>query len=509
MQDPLKKLHEKDREIQLVAHALALLGWDQETYMPRNAIAERAEQVAFLEGIIHDKVTSEETGELFSVLGADKSPQPGVATLSEDDRSFVREFYRVYMKRVKLPKELVMEIARETSLSQAQWAEARSESDFGLFSPSLATIVRLTLRKAECIGYADDPYDPLLDDYEPWMKNAECAAIFEKLAPKLALLVRKISEKSKRRPVRTAAGSFDEKKQQAVSLSIMKMMGFDFESGRLDVSAHPFTTTLGSQDVRITTRYDKKNILSGIYSTIHETGHALYEQGFKASLAGTLLSNGASMGIHESQSRLWENVIGRSRGFSSRILGRLKAAFPSRFGSVGKEDFYSKMINRVEPSLIRTESDEVTYNLHIILRYNLETRLVRGELAVDDLPDAWKEESGKLLGIVPANDSEGVLQDIHWAMGAIGYFPTYSLGNLYSAQFYAKMREDIPQADGDTGSFDDRTLAAILLWLREHIHCHGSTLKASELCAKVTGRPLDPVYFTDYLEKKYGDIYEL
>ncbi len=509
MNDPLSRLKARDREIQLLSHALAILGWDQETYMPAGSVTERSEQASLLEGLIHERVTSEETGELFSLLGADEKNPSGTAGLSEDDASFLREFRRIYAKRVKLPKELVTELARETSLGQAKWAEARSKSDFGLFAPNLETLVRLTLEKADCIGWGNDPYDALLDDYEPWMKNAELASVFEKLAPKLSNLVGRIAEKSGKNPGITLSGRFDEKKQQAVSLEIMRIMGFDFESGRLDVSAHPFTATLGAADVRITTRYSENNVFSSIYSTIHETGHALYEQGFKRGISGSLLANGASMGIHESQSRLWENVLGRSRGFSARILSMLKEAFPSNLGSIDGKDFYAKVINRVEPSLVRTESDEVTYNLHIILRYNLETRLVRKELSVDDLPAAWREESRKLLGIAPEKDSDGVLQDIHWSMGAIGYFPTYALGNLYSAQFYAKMREDLPDADCDKGKFDDGTLTAILLWLREKIHSHGSVYPAGELCRRVTGKSLDPGFFTDYLEKKYGEIYGL
>lgn len=509
MSDALMKLKARDREVQLVAHTIAALGWDQETYMPPNAVAERSEQISLLEGIIHDKVTSADTGELFSLLGADGNNPEGKSALPVEDRSFIRESYRIYSKRVKLPKELVMDLARETSLSQAQWSIARSKSDFGLFKPYLEKLLRLTLRKAECIGYTKDPYDPLLDEYEPWMKSGELSSIFDALAPRLTDLVQRIGARSKRKEPRVDLGSFDEKKQQAVSLAIMKMMGFDFASGRLDVSAHPFTTALGPQDIRITTRYDKKNLVSSIYSTIHETGHALYEQGFGASLGGTLLSNGASMGIHESQSRLWENIIGRSRGFSGRILSLLSESFPAKLKGISKEKFYSKLINRVEPSLIRTESDEVTYNLHIILRYNLEMRLVTGKLAVADLPEAWKAESKKLLGVAPEKDSDGVLQDIHWSMGSFGYFPTYTLGNLYSAQFYAKMCKEIPDADGDSGKFGDETIGAILAWLRKNIHAYGSMYPASELCKRVTGKSLDPEFFMSYLEKKYGGIYGL
>jgi carboxypeptidase Taq len=509
MKDALARLKEKDRQIELMAQTLALLGWDQETYMPEMAVSARSDQLALLEGIIHDEIASGETGELLSSLGVDEDNPSGPVELGPEERSFLRELYRVYRRRTKLPRDLVMEIARETSLSQAKWAVAKKTSDFRAFAPHLEKLVRLTLRKAECLGYDKDPYEPLLDEYEPWMKQGELEAIFARLTPRLTHLVRRIEEKSRLGECREFASSFDEKKQQSVSLHIMRIMGFDFSRGRLDVSAHPFTTTLGSSDVRITTRYSKKNLLSSIYSTIHETGHALYEQGFGDGLGGTVLASGASMGIHESQSRLWENVIGRSRGFSSRILGFLKGAFPAKLGSVRNEDFYSNMVNRVKPSLIRTESDEVTYNLHIILRYNLETRLVRGELRVADLPGAWREESIKLLGIAPEKDSEGVLQDIHWSMGSIGYFPTYALGNLYSAQLYSKLRADIPSSDGDNGKFDDDSIRAILTWLRENIHRHGSVYPAKELCKRVTGKELDPDFFMDYLERKFGGIYGL
>jgi carboxypeptidase Taq len=509
MQDTLTKLKNRDKEIQLLSHTIALLGWDQETCIPEKSVNERAEQISLVEGLIHDRVTSEDTGELFSLLGADERNPAGAPGLSGNDAAFIREFYRIYKKRMKLPKELVTEFAKVTSLAQAKWAEARSKSEFGIFAPLLERIVDLTRKKADCMGYSLDPYDPLLDDFEPWMKNSELASIFGKLEPELSALAVRIAEKSGRVAPVAVDGEFDERKQREISESIMKMMGFDFGSGRIDVSAHPFTATLGSKDVRITTRYITSDPVSNVYSTIHETGHALYEQGFGDELYGTLLANGASMGLHESQSRLWENMIGRSRGFSARILSLLKDAFPAEFANVTPGDFYTRMINRVKPSFIRTESDEVTYNLHIILRYNLETRLVRGELAVADLPAAWKAESRKLLGIEPSNDSDGALQDIHWSFGSIGYFPTYALGNLYSAQFYAKLVEDVPDADGESGSFADDTIADILCWLREKIHSRGCTLTAADLCGKVTDAPLDPNFFMCYLERKYGDIYGL
>jgi carboxypeptidase Taq len=508
----LENLKKIDAEIQVVSHALAILGWDQETYMPAKAIGERAEQMSFLEGLIHEKITSREIGDTLEALEADgindkKNEADGRFTPM--DRSFFREFKRIFSKRIKLPKTLVTDIAKEVSLAQAKWAIARKESRFSLFAPSLERLLKLMNQKAECIGFGKNKYDALLDDYEPWMKTEELDVIFSKFSDRLARLVAGIADKKSKPEKQFFARAYNQKKQEAISRELMQIMGFDFDRGRIDVSAHPFTATLGASDIRITTRYRKNNLISAIYSTIHETGHALYEQGFGNDISGTLLGTGASMGIHESQSRLWENIIGRSRGFSMRILGRIKKIFPQQTSGLDNEIFYKKIVNFVEPSLVRVEADEVTYNLHIILRYNLERRLMDGDLSVADLPAAWNEESIKLLGIGPKKDSEGVLQDIHWSMGAIGYFPTYALGNLYGAQFYSKMLDHIPDADIITGSFNDSTISSVLEWLRTNIHRHGNVLTAGELCRTVTGEPLDSDYFMTYLERKFGEIYGL
>jgi carboxypeptidase Taq len=296
---------------------------------------------------------------------------------------------------------------------------------------------------------------------------------------------------------------FAEETQLKFNLLVLAAMGFEFERGRLDVSAHPFTTTLGASDIRLTTRYNEKFFPTSLFGTIHECGHGLYELGFGNDIKDSLLANAASLGIHESQSRLWENMVGRSRPFWKGFFPRLREYFPAALKNISGEQFYAA-INTVKPSLIRVEADEVTYNLHIILRFELEKSLIKDELRVDDLPAAWKEKSGALLGITPATDAEGVLQDVHWSMGAFGYFPTYTLGNLYAAQFYASLCQQQPDTESE---IEKGNLAPVLGWLRKHIHTHGAVYPAPELCRRVTGKKLDPGFFIEYLQQKYGELY--
>ncbi len=502
MKKSLQKLKEIDTELQLISHTSALLGWDQETYMPRGAVEERARQQALLSGILHDYLTDTKVGSLLEACGVSEQNLKGDSEFGARDRAFLRKFSREYFRETKIPKDLVVAFSEEASLSQAQWIEARKKSDFSLFAPHLQKILDLSREKAEKIGYTVHPYDALLDEFEPFATAASIKKIFSSLKPELMDLVRKIAG-SNQVDDSFLLKNYPVKEQEAFGRTVLQDLGFDFNRGRLDVSAHPFTTSTGSDDVRLTTRYQENQFRTGIFGIIHECGHGLYELGFPEDIKVSILAEGTSLGIHESQSRTWENIIGRSLPFWEYYFPKLKDMFPNQLRDVNLEQFY-KGINKVEPSMIRVDADEVTYPLHIILRFELELALISGELAVKDLPEAWNSKMEELLGIRPENDAEGVLQDVHWSFGAIGYFPTYALGNLYGAQFFNSMKKSLGNVDdlikqGDFG--------IILGWLRENIHQYGSIFTAEELCINATGEPLNPVYCSKYLENKYRSIY--
>jgi carboxypeptidase Taq len=505
VESALEGLHRIDREVCHLERAAAVLQWDQETYLPPQGVEDRAEQLALLEGIAHGRLIQAETGRLLEALGSTTAQPRGDEALPPVERDFCRVLRRAYDRAVKLPPELVADIARAEGLSQAAWVQARREDNFAAFVPHLKAMIGFARRKAECWGAAGGGvYDALLDIHEPGMTAAAIAALFGPLGERLSALIRKIGG----RPQPEASfldRDYDAALQARYNRELMERLGFDFRRGRLDISAHPFTTTLGFDDVRITTRYSPRNVLSGVFSTIHESGHAFYELNISPELRGSSLANGVSMGIHESQSRLWENVIGRGRAFWTGQYPRFKALFPEQLGGVDAAAFY-RGLNRVYPSLIRVEADEVSYGLHIILRFELEKRLFAGDLAVEDLPGAWRGMMKELLGLEPETDAEGVLQDVHWSMGAFGYFPSYSLGNLYGLQFWKKLREDLPDVDASIagGKFGD-----IQAWLREKIHRWGSRLDPAELLRAVTGESLSIHPFLDYIEAKYTELYGL
>lgn len=504
MNPSIARLRELDREIVLLTHTSSLLGWDQETYMPEKGIDERAEQLAVLGGLIHEKTVSPESGRLLDLLGVSDSEPRGKPELPELDRDFLRAMYRRYRREVRLPTRLVTELSRETSLAQAVWAKARKENDFAAFAPRLERVVALTREKAELLGFEDEPYDALLDEFEPWMKTSSVRAIFDRLQPALTSLAGRIRH-AVQIDDRFLHTSYPVELQEAFGKIVLSDMGYGSDRGRLDLSAHPFTTTLGGDDVRLTTNYSETLFTKGLFGIIHECGHGLYELGFADELKQSILADGTSCAIHESQSRFWENIIGRSLPFWRHYYPRLVSRFPDNLSDVPLERFY-RAVNKVEPSFIRIEADEVTYGLHIILRFRLELELFSGSLSVYDLPERWRSESQALFGISPAADSEGVLQDIHWSLGAFGYFPTYALGNLYAAQFYAAMRKDLPDLDS---SLEAGELHVPLAWLRKRIHAWGMRRTADELVREVTGEPLNPSYFITYLEDKYRAIYDL
>ena len=514
MEQTLQRLHAIDNEIQNLNNVASVLHWDQETYMPEDALAGRAEQLALLQGLIHDRQSGAEIGEALAALGfaldvspgagpGDTSEPPAVAALPARERAFLRQLARVFVRARRLPRRLVTELARETAIGQRTWLEARQARDFSVFSGQLGIIVALVRETSQCLGYSDHPYDPLLDDYEPWMKTAEVDGVFRGLRTGLSELAARIADAGP--PVDTGflKRRYPVDRQREFSLRVLRAIGYDFRKGRLDESAHPFTTRLGGSDVRLTTRFNEHFFNSGIFGTVHECGHGLYELGVEPESRGTLLGEGASMGIHESQSRTWENLIGRSHAFWRHFYPQAQELFPDALEGVDLEDFY-RGINAVERSLIRVEADEVTYNLHIILRFELEKAVLEEALEVRDLPGAWNDRSRELLGVEPRHDGEGVLQDIHWSSGAFGYFPTYALGNLYAAQFFAALRRDLPGLDDSVaaGSF-----AEILDWQRDRIHRFGRRLRPGELCRQVTGEALSAEALLAYLENKFGEIY--
>lgn len=465
--------------------------------MPPGAVAERAEQLALLEGQVHELMIAPEVGELIAAGEAR-------ADLGHTDRAFLRELRRTYDRETRLPVDLVTAIAHQAAVNHASWVAAREASDFGLFRDDLQETLRLTREKADHLGFRDTRYDPLLDDFEPWMSTGELAAVLDALRGPLVDLLERIAGSAVTIDDSVLRRGYDVTAQRAFSDHLLAALGFSLHTGRLDVSAHPFSTTLGAADGRLTTRFEPDLLSASIFGTIHECGHGLHGLGVAPELATGALGDGASLGICESQSRFWENLIGRRRAFWEHFYPQLQPRFPALAG-VGLDRFY-RAVNAVKPSFIRVAADEVTYNLHILLRFGLERRMVDGDLQVGDLPDAWRQESRELLGIVPERDADGVLQDIHWSMFAIGYFPTYALGNLYSAQFHAAMARDLPD-------WEDRVrggrFADILDWLRDRIHRHGRVYPAAELCHRVTGEALDARFFIDYLNTKFGELYRL
>ncbi|MFP4364470.1 MAG: carboxypeptidase M32 [Spirochaetia bacterium] len=502
MSNALQQLKELDREVVHLNHIGALLGWDQETYMPPLAIDERSDQLSLLEGLAHERKSADKVGKLLEELGSTTENPKGDESLDFWDRAFLRAVRRRYDQATKIPQSLVVEMAKEVSQSQAAWVEAKKANDFPSFAPHLEKLLSLSKQVAEDLGYEDHPYDALLDQYEPQMTKAKVSQVFSELQKELVPLVEKISS-CKQVNDEYIFREFSTRKQNDFGKFIQEQMGYNFQRGRLDLSAHPFTTTLGGNDVRLTTRYNKHYFNTGIFGNIHEAGHGLYELGFAERIKGSVLADGTSLGIHESQSRMWENMIGRSRDFWLRYYPDLLKHFPDSLSDASGEDFYLA-VNKVAPSLIRIEADEVTYSLHVILRFNLEVQLISGDLTVQDLPEAWNNEMEKLLGVRPKNDSEGVLQDIHWSMGAFGYFPTYALGNLYGAQFFDTMKKQIPNVSELIRSGE---LQTILGWLRENIHQYGASKTPVELISDITGKPLDASFFMNYLKDKFSKIY--
>ena len=495
-EENLRQLKERLAQISDVSSANGLLMWDRQTYMPKGGVAGRAEQTATLSRIAHEMLVDAETGRLLEALD---QPDP-----SSEDGALVRRARREYEKATRLPGELVAEISRTTALAEPAWVEARERSDWSLFAPHLETILPLQREAAEHLGYEDHRYDALLDGYEPGAKKARLEKMFEELKTELVPLIRSISERDGEDREAPLHNAFDEKAQERFGEEVITRFGYDWDRGRQDRTVHPFCIGLTPGDVRITTRFDPGWLSPALFGTMHETGHALYEQGVDPAYARTPLSGGTSMGIHESQSRLWENLVGRSRPFWSHFYPGLQKAFPEALGEFELEGFY-RAINAVSPSEIRVEADEVTYNLHILLRFELEVALIEGSLSVSDLPSAWNAKMEEYLGITPENEATGALQDVHWSAGLFGYFPTYTIGNVLSVALFDEAISAYPAIPEQIAEGEFSTL---LGWLRENVHRHGSRYYPDELIERVTGRPLDAAPYLKYLKNKFGQLYE-
>ncbi len=497
----LNEFREYARKIKYYEEAIAMLQWDLRTGAPRKGMDARAEVIGMLSTEMFKMTTSDEMGHFISSL----SEGENFEDFSQMNKKLIKESAKEFERSKKIPEAEYEQYVILTSQAESIWEEAKEASDFAKFLPYLEKIVDTNKKFIEYWGVTETPYDTLLDMYEPDMTVSILDKVFGEFRNKLVPLVSAIAESQAKPEVGFLNNTFDQGKQREFSLFILEQMGYDFKAGRLDKSAHPFATGLNRGDVRITTNFKPNDISFSLFSSIHEGGHALYEQNLSKELEGTILCTGTSMGIHESQSRLWENMIGRGRSFWLRYYKDLQQHFPDAFSNIELNDFY-RAINEVKSSLIRIEADELTYNLHIMIRYELEKMLFNGGLKPADLPEAWNEKYKEYLGVTPESDREGVLQDVHWAGGAFGYFPSYSLGNMYAAQIMNTMKKQLPSLEN---LIQCGELQPIKQWLCEHIYQYGKLLTPAEIITKVTGEALNPNYVIEYFEKKYKEIYLL
>ncbi len=495
---PLEEFRKKMGEVIDINVARAVLQWDQEVYMPPKAGEARGQQLATLSALAHRIFTDTKVGNLISALANDTS-------LDADAKKLVDETQHDYENAMKLPEAFVETFALEQSKAYDAWIEARKTADFKTFQPHLETLVELLKQKAEYFGYEDSPYNGLLDEYERGMSVKKLRTIFDELAEKQSALVKRIVQSPHQPDTGWLDQTWDVDKQWDLTVDVLKDMGYDFEAGRQDKSVHPFTTNFDLYDVRVTTRLHEKELFSALTGSIHEGGHALYEQGFRPEDRRSVLAQAPSLGIHESQSRMWENMIGRSLPFWKHYTGAYQAKFKGQLDSITPEQMH-RAINRVEPTFIRVEADECTYNLHVILRFEIEVALIEGDIEVADVPAVWNEKIKAYLGLDVRDDTQGCLQDIHWSHGAMGYFPTYALGNLYAAQLFEQIEKDTPTLwqDVEAGEFGQ-----LLSWLREHVHQYGRRKMAEEIVHDATGFEPSPAPYLRYLEGKYSALYDL
>lgn len=490
-------LRERLATIQNVNKASAVLGWDTQTYLPPGGVKDRGEQMATLASMAHEMFIAPEIGELLDRAQSETDP----LGYDSDEASIVRVTRRDYDRQRKVPADLISRLRKHASESRAVWVKARQDNDFPAFAPHLQKTVTLSKELADAYGYESRPYDALLGISEPGISTADLDQIFASLRKEQVKLVHEVAD-------RTQVDDsilwqpYDQGKQEGFGKKVVSSFGYSFERGRLDRTVHPFAISLAIDDVRITTRYSSNFLSMALFGTMHESGHAMYEQGIGRGLAGTPLARGASGGMHESQSRLWENLVGRSRPFWQHYYPQLQQTFPQQLGSVELDTFY-RAINKVHPSLIRVEADEMTYNMHIMLRFQMENDMLEGRLSVKDAPEVWRTYMNEYLGVTPPDDTEGILQDIHWS-GGLGGFPNYALGNVFGAQIWEKAIADKPEITEQTasGRFD-----TLLSWLQENVYRHGRKYEPKELIERVTGNPISTEPYIRYLKRKFGEIY--
>ncbi len=500
-QQAYDELIRRTREESLLASCSELLGWDELTYMPQRGDSHRGEQMALLNGLYHARSTDPRLGELLAVLEG--------SCLTSDPLSVsavnIREIARAYRRATRVPRDLVEELARVTTRGQREWEIAKDEADFRIFEPWLARIVALKQEEAAAVSTGGAAYDALLDEYEPGARGDTLATLFQALRQDLAPLVTALEQARHQPNVSILQRPFPLERQREFCRAMAATVGFDFDGGRIDDTVHPFCCAVGPGDCRLATRYHPLNFSDGVFATLHEVGHGLYEQALDPAHQGTPMAEVPSLGMHESQSRLWENNVGRSLAFWKHFHPLAQAAFPRALAGVTLEQFHFA-VNQVKCSPIRMTADEVTYNLHILVRFDLERALISGDLVARDLPGAWDEAYERVLGLIPANDAEGCLQDGHWGSGLIGYFPTYTLGNLYAAQMFDKASAELGGLEND---FAHGRFSGLLDWLRDRVLRHGHRYSASALVEQATGLPVDYRPFTRSLQLKYRELYRL
>ncbi|MEE9442896.1 MAG: carboxypeptidase M32 [candidate division Zixibacteria bacterium] len=501
-QEVYNELIREIKEISLLGSCYGVLEWDHRVNMPPMGAEIRAQMTSLLAGMMHEKFVSPQVGEMISAVEESDLVKDPLSVEAVN----IRELRYMYDKEIKLPKDLVEEIEKTTALAHNEWAAARKASDFKIFEPWLKKIVDLTKKKAEAYGYEGEPYNALLDNYEPGATVDEVADVFEKLRVELVELLVKIKDAPEKPKVSIVEQPYDIARQKIFGEMVADRIGYDFNQGRLDVATHPFSAGFGPGDSRITTRYNPNHINEALFGTIHETGHALYMMGIdQKTHFGTPMGKSISLGIHESQSRMWENMVGRSKSFWKYFFPIAKSIFREPLNGVTLDDFYGA-VNNVAPSFIRVEADEVTYNLHILLRFEMERALLNGDVKIADAAKEWNERFEKYFGIKVDKDANGCLQDIHWSSGYIGYFPTYALGNIYAAQFFAQAKKDISDLEQ---RFEQGDFLTLREWLRENIHIHGQKYRAQDLCRNLTGEGLSHIPLVKYLNEKFGEIYGL
>lgn len=477
---------------------ISLIYWDMRTNMPHKASESRSKVLEYLSGESFKMITSDKVKTLINDLNKCKYK------LNLIDSRMVEEAYKNYNKTKKIPEDRYIAFVGASSNSEIAWEEAKEKSDFSIFKPHLQTVLEFKKEFVNYLGFEKNKYDTLLDEFEPGLTTEKLDIIFSTLRDGIIEILNKIKTSKKVIDRSFLYGEFDPRTQKTLSMEVLKVLGFDLGAGRLDESVHPFTTNFGNKDVRLTTNYNPSEFTSALFSTVHEAGHGIYEQNISDDLQSTGLQTGASMAIHESQSRFYENILGRSREFCSFILPIAKKCFES-FNNVTEEMFYEAM-NYVEPSLIRIEADELTYGLHIIIRYEVEKELINGTITIDEVSELWNKKYKEYLGVTVSKESEGILQDVHWSDGSFGYFPSYALGNLYGAQIYNTLLKEYPSLMEDIKIGD---FSKVNKWLKEKVHVHGAVYTPSELIKNITGEELNSKYFIDYLKNKYYKIYEV